>query len=448
VRDPEGWVEDDGRTIIRHAYRPLPASHFLRTPAAVALIQRGLLTPFSLSGSSQVIADRIDFPTYPWEWVPSQLFEAAHTTLEVLESAIEAGYELKDASARNVLFRSNKPEFIDHFSFQSITRSEWWAYGQFLRHFIFPLAVYKYRSIGTAAIFRAHIDGINRDLAHDLLGRKCYFNRVGLALIKSGRDAAAHAETRENNERIARIKGSHHQDLISFLRWQLASICPRLELKDSTWKKYEDERDHYPGESVNHKRETVARWIASISPACVIDLGCNQGEFSLIAANAAPCAVLAVDGDIGALERCRLRLDANQRVTTVLTSLDDINGGRGWSGTEYIGLKERLEKKSEVVMALALIHHLVIGSSIPLDRLASFLAECTKDFCIVELISPNDPQVCVLAQQRSAETGDRFSLDRQRQALLKYFSCVEEVPLPGTARTLALLRLRSANQRT
>jgi len=108
VRDPEGWVEDDGQQIIRHAYHPLPESHFLRTPSAQALVEKGILTPFSIQSPSRIAADRIDFPTYPREWVPSQLFEAARTTLEVLESAVAAGYEIKDASARNILFRSKK----------------------------------------------------------------------------------------------------------------------------------------------------------------------------------------------------------------------------------------------------------------------------------------------------------------------------------------------------
>lgn len=443
MRDPEGWVEDDGQQIIRHAYHPLPESHFLRTPSAQALVEKGILTPFSIQSPSRIAADRIDFPTYPREWVPSQLFEAARTTLEVLESAVAAGYEIKDASARNILFRSNKAEFIDHFSFQPIISKEWWAYGQFLRHFIFPLAAYRYRGISPADTYKAHLDGLEPNLAKAILGSKSLFSRVGLAFLR-GSGNIHNSSLDATRLQRPDLKRTHHKGLISFLNWQLNGIDPRPAHRRTAWKEYETERDHYPEAAILMKRETVARWLTSISPASVTDFGCNQGEFSLIAAETTRCSVLSVDADIGALEKLRQRVNSTTSISTVLASLDNIDGDQGWSGSEFRGLKSRLESRSQVVMSLALIHHLSIGFGIPIEKVAQFFAECTTEYCIVEFISPLDSQTHLIAQYRRAMPEETFSLDRQRAAFQVHFQLVEEIHLEGTQRTLALLRRNDA----
>jgi hypothetical protein len=223
------------------------------------------------------------------------------------------------------------------------------------------------------------------------------------------------------------------------LRWQLAGLhrSPRA----SMWAAYERERSHYQASDLDHKRKTIARWLRSISPSWVADLGCNKGEFSLIAADIASSGVVAIDSDMPVIEHLRTHLSLGERkpVYTVCATLDDLSPGRGWMGREYRSLVQRLGSQADVAMALALIHHLAIGCSIQLNEVAYLLAACTRRHLIVEFLDHQDPMVQELLNNRDRVDGVSFGLEAQRRAFQERFSTIEEVLLEGSSRRLALL---------
>ena len=438
MRDPIGRVEVKSDCVLRHAYDPLPVPHFLDLPIAAKLVERGLLTPFEFEDRNLIRARKVGFVTYPWEWTHNQFLQAAFVTLEVAEALLDEGHELKDASAFNILFEREQPEFCDHFSMQPIQRQQWWAYGQFLRHFVFPLSASKHRGIEPADVFKASLDGMTLESARVLLGTKRWTSRVGLALMQSVGDKVT---TKVGNTSIAaKSTKPLHKGLIDFLRWQLAGLyrAPRA----SMWSAYEHTRNHYQYTGLQQKREIVARWLGSIAPSWVADLGCNQGEFSLIAEKIATSGVIAVDSDMPSIENLRIRLTVGMRIYTVFAGLDDLPSGRGWMGHEYHGLPQRLGTNADVTMALALIHHLAIGKSIPLTQVASLMAACTQRYLIVEYLDVLDPMVIELASNRDRTDGADFTIEAQRLAFGLYFRSLEEISLKGTKRTLALLELK------
>ncbi len=435
MRDPIGRVEIVEDTVRRHAYAPLSEPHFLDTSTAAELVERGLLTPFAFESRSLVKARKVGFATYPWEWTHGQLLQAAFATLDVAEAALTEGHELKDASAFNVLFEKERPEFCDHFSTQPIQRRQWWAYGQFLRHFLFPLAVSRYLGMEPADVFKASLDGLSLETTRALLGSKCWTSRIGLALLQgqghNGPPKVAVSPGRENSPNPL------HQRLIDFLRWQLSALeqAPRI----SEWASYEETRDHYSEISLEFKRDIVARWLSFAAPHWVADLGCNRGEFSLVAAGIATVGVIAVDADMAAIGRLRAKLTNETSIYTVCANLDDLPRGRGWMGKEYPGLLERISAQADVAMALALVHHLVIGRSIPLTEVAELMAASTRRYLIVEYLEADDPmvQALLLSRDRIDDTG--FTLEDQRRAFGQRFQTIEEIVLEGSSRRLALL---------
>ncbi|KQY82824.1 class I SAM-dependent methyltransferase [Pelomonas sp. Root1444] len=435
MRDPIGRVEVTADSVLRHAYSPLPSPHFLDSPSAAELVKRGLLTPFAFEGRQLIRARKVGFTTYPWEWTHGQFLQAASTTLDVAETALAEGLELKDASALNVLFERERAEFCDHFSVQPIERRQWWAYGQFLRHFVFPLAASCHRGIEPSDVFKAGLDGLSPESARALLGTKRWTSRISIALMQSsGGNAAASSEPAASK---ATLLKPLHKGLIDFLRWQLAGLhrAPRA----SMWAAYEQTRSHYPAVDLARKRAIVARWLSGVSPSWVADLGCNQGEYSLIAADVASAGVIAVDADMPAIEHLRTRITAATPIYTVCTGLDDLPTGRGWMGREYRGLVQRLGAQADVTMALALIHHLAIGRSIPMSEVAALMAASTRRHLIVEYLEPQDPMVQELLTNRDRADGAGFTLEAQRHAFEERFRTVEEIALEGSSRRLALL---------
>lgn len=208
----------------------------------------------------------------------------------------------------------------------------------------------------------------------------------------------------------------------------------------SPWSGYTDERHHYPAGSLSAKQRQVHAWLAQLAPTSVIDLGCNTGEFTAMALDTG-AEVIAIDADHDCIDRLYRAYPDQKRLHPVLASIDDMGGGRGWAGAEHPGLPTRLAGMCDVVLMLAVLHHLAVGASIPLVQIAQLAKTCTRRWVIIEWIHQDDVQLERLAHQRCREPAE-FSLQAQRQAFLDAGFLIEsEVSLAPASRTLALLKV-------
>jgi hypothetical protein len=440
MRDPAGTTDSTGVHFVRRLSHDLPASHFLRSVNAADLVSRGLLVPFELMSERLIHSRKIGFVSYPYEWTHSQLLHAATCTLDIQESACDAGYILKDATAFNVVFDGSRAEFCDLLSFETRISRHWWAYGQFLRHFLLPLAVSRYVGQPVATHFKAALDGLSIDHARQMLGRrKRWLNRIGLALLQpTGRGGSIAPPLGTHDHKAVQT----HRGLLRFLRWQLEAVRQARQ-GPSNWGRYEDSRNHYSENALEAKRIIVGRWLSAVKPRTVIDLGCNKGEFSLMAAEYAR-EVIAIDSDEMCINHLRQRMTAvNASIQTVVADLDDPSPARGWASEEFQALVVRLSRYGDVVMALALLHHLVLGRGIAMAHVANFLAAQCRGCLIVELIAPDDEKVQEVCVSRNrTDAAEVFGLALQRSSLSVHFTMVEELPLMPGRRYLALMRRR------
>ena len=157
-RDPAGSVEvrPDG------AYRSVRAPFdveilaFLKLPLASELVAQGRLV------ASEVVSDvaaeilvlrhpRISFQSYPWEWSPGMWLAAAELTLTLCSDLVKEGWQLKDATPLNVLFRGARPVFVDVLSIERVDPHQpiWLAYGQFVRTFLLPMLAHSRLGVAT-----------------------------------------------------------------------------------------------------------------------------------------------------------------------------------------------------------------------------------------------------------------------------------------------------------
>ena len=110
-RDPQGRLYRDGDRILREIYPESlkPVLDWLCSPLAQRWMQQRRMIPTEiLSSQPEQLAllehERVFFPSYPWEWTPSQWIHAASLTLDLCEDALEGGFILKDATPLNILF--------------------------------------------------------------------------------------------------------------------------------------------------------------------------------------------------------------------------------------------------------------------------------------------------------------------------------------------------------
>ena len=69
----------------------------------------------------------------------------------------------------------------------------------------------------------------------------------------------------------------------------------------------------------------------------------------------------------------------------------------GWENRERMSILER--GPADMVLALALVHHLAISNNVPLGRVADFLAELCS-WLIIEFVPKSDPRVQRLLSTR------------------------------------------------
>jgi SAM-dependent methyltransferase len=427
--------------IVRNLRRNIVDADFLRSDLARRWAADGRIVPFQEMDAQRIQAPRLPFVTQPDEWCDAQLWTAGDLTLQLQVEAVEAGFDLKDASAWNVIFDGVRPVMCDHMSPTPLTARKWWAAGQFSRHFLLPLLVSRRRGLRGHQSFAVWRDGLPAACAARLIGPARYLSRYWPLMAEAAESAQTGAHAGEtpavmDQARIRRFRAGLHASL----RWMLDGVAARTSPATSTWSDYTDQRHHYAEQSIQLKRSQVASWLESLGPKWVADLGCNNGEFSQLAL-AAGASVVAVDGDHDAVQAMFRGGSDASRLYPVLAQLDDLSMGRGWAGREHQALGQRLLGRFDMVMMLALIHHLAIGAAIPLAEVAKFAASLTRDWLIIEFVDSDDVQLRRLCAQRGRAPED-FSAGRQRQAFVDAGFVVQgSLTLDPAPRQLVLMRL-------
>lgn len=386
--------------------------------------------------------ETVDYISYPYEWCFSQLKDAALTTLKIQALAIEHDMTLKDASAYNIQFHRGRPLLIDTLSFERYQEGQpWVAYRQFCQHFLAPLALMSYTDVRLNQLLRTNIDGIPLDLSSRLLPARSKLRfsllvHVHLHASSQNRyaDAAKGDQNKIKSARVSRVGLLGITD-------SLKSAVERLKWKltKTEWGDYYDDTN-YDNEAMEHKKALVEEYLSSVSPAPsnIQDLGANTGTFSRIGTR--HCSVISQDIDSVAVEKNYLhaRDNSETNLLPLLLDLTNPSPALGWAHDERMSLVQR--GPSDVVMALALIHHLAISNNVPLSRIAAFFNECCKSL-IVEFIPKSDSQVERLLASRE-DVFPNYTQAGFEEAFLPYFTVLRSEPIKDCQRVLYLMKAK------
>jgi len=110
------------------------------------------------------------------------------------------------------------------------------------------------------------------------------------------------------------------------------------------------------------------------------------------------------------------------------------SSGTGWENQERLSLNQR--GPADLLLALALIHHLVFSANIPLERIAGWLASLCENM-VVEFMPPEDPMIKKLLQNRLEHLP--YSLETFKSGFGKYFEFCDQKAL-GNKRILFLCK--------
>ena len=347
---------------------------------------------------------------------------------------------LRDASAYNVQFDRGRPILIDALSFERWRRGEpWVAYRQFCEHFLAPLALMAQRDVRCGLMLRDFVDGIPLGLAARLLPTSSRF-RLGLGThihLHARAQHGAASAARGRDAKSATLSPARFEALVDSLR----STVDRLSWRPTgtVWTDYETTTS-YTATAADSKARLVDALLRRATGATVWDLGANTGRYSRLAAETGRW-VLALDADAGAAERhyLDLRSAGDDRVLPLVVDLANPSPALGWAGRERRSITERAN--ADILLALALVHHIAIGGNVPLPSLSAFLAQLGRQL-IIEFVPKSDPRVAgMLAHRRDVFAG--YSLDGFRAAFGEHWKALDERPIEDSERVLFLFRRRA-----
>jgi ribosomal protein L11 methylase PrmA len=207
----------------------------------------------------------------------------------------------------------------------------------------------------------------------------------------------------------------------------------------STWTGYYAEAESYSPEALAHKKALVAEFVTRADPHSVWDLGTNTGLFSRISSDRRiPTVSFDIDPECVEASYSEVVAKGEDCLLPLLLDLTNPSPALGWANRERMSLARR--GPADMVLALALVHHLAIGNNVPLDQVAAFLRElCT--WLAVEFVPKVDPKVQLLLASRE-DIFPEYSPKGFEHSFSASFSIERQEPISGSERTLYLLRSR------
>ena len=469
-RDPAGRLFRTADSIIR-VIGPSGLADFdafSASKAARAFVERGRLvtaTPMTagdiatlrdapamadaLAGEVGAVVrhERVAFPSYPYEWPAEMLHASGLLTLDLALAAFDEGFGLKDATPWNVLFRGPTPVFVDWLSLERRDAHDptWLPYAQFVRTFLLPLIAHREFKTPLDQIFLSRRDGLEPEDVYRASGRLARLKPALLAnatlptwLSKGGAasDAKTWAPKRIDDAERARYV---LRSVFTRLRRAMVKLTPGAAA--SQWTGYMAEKSHYSDTDFAAKERFVQSALDQVRPARVLDVGCNTGHFSALAARAG-ASVVALDGDAAVAGRVWRRAEAEQLdILPLVVNVARPSPATGWRNAECPSFLARAEGHADLVLMLAVLHHLLVTERVPLRDIIHLAADLTRDAAVIEFVAPDDPMFRRLTRGRDhLHTG--LTAEAFEAACAERFEIVAAEKAQGGTRVLYRLRRR------
>lgn len=445
-RDPSGFIYEKDRTIYRFVSVAYLQDYelFVKSGLAGELLKKKLLLPFTElaenhTGRSDwyktLQPQQLPFLSYAWEWSFEQLKDAALTTLNICRLALQKGMILKDATPTNIQLVEGKYKLIDTLSFEKYKEGEAWiAYRQFCECFLNPLLIAVYTRMEVHKLVLSYPDGVPAAVASSLLPFKTKFKasvylHVHLQAKISGKQST---EQKQTNRKISK---RNIEQILENLHSCISGLS--LPQQTTTWNNYYSETilsEQY----FTEKKKTVSSILESLEYNSILDLGANEGEFSLLCSKDAK--VISTDFDSDCINRFYKRVKEEKRtnIYPLVVDLTYPSPSMGWMNEERPAFFKRT--KVDVCMALALIHHLAIAKNITFEQLAVFFASVCNTL-IIEFVPKSDPKVKELLTWRE-DIFEKYTVDEFEAVFCGEFTLQKKEKIKDSERIFFLFQTK------
>ena len=428
-------------------------TQILEHPTIIKLMDDGILIPtrrssIKIKGHDLVLEHPLlPLVSYPFEWTPNMYRDATVNILRLNLELLKAGYCTHDAHLWNVVFDGITPRFVDFTSIiKALPGNRWRAKKQFNDFCLNPLLIMEAGYPTTARslmreIFYYPDPAFVNKLLKIPVNPFYIFKQINATTYGYARQFAAKlspdtkniikkfiGEAKKMSATLEKVNGSDIVDVQKVLK-KISALT--LSPKIAQWSEYysgKNELPIYDGnlDVLNSIRNStpkhlfISEVLQKIKPMTVLDMGCNRGLYSQIAALQG-ARVVGVDMDERALDDMyldskRLKTNALPLYINTVAPAEAI----GFKEMPFPSVTKRLQ--SELVMCLALVHHLVFKTTkMSFAHIAKLFDTYSEKYLLVEFIPKEDIHI----RDWYTEDFDWYHLDNFKLALSEYFPKIE-----------------------
>lgn len=445
-RDPSGFIFERDAVLYRQVNQCYRENFELLHQSGLyeKLVQLQLLIPHETINEQLTTDDdyyvtirpeKIQFISYPWEWSFDMLKDAALLTLRLVKESVAAGMILKDATPFNIQWHKGKLILIDSLSFEKYNANEpWIAYRQFCENFLAPLLLMHHSGFSLHQIQLAWPDGVPLNVAASLLPNKTKFSLHTYLHI--------HLQAKLSSKAAKKKKQAP-----AFSKQKLTNLITSLELlirklkapqKPTTWSVYYEEaaqRKNY----IEEKSKLIHKWVsAEAEIKSGADLGANEGFFSELLAKQ-NIEMLAADMDAACINSLYLKIKKEQikNIQPLILNLANPSPAMGFQNRERESFADRL--RVQLLLALALIHHLAIGRNIPFEKMAGWFSSLAP-FLIIEFVPKEDEKVQEMLAQKK-DIYDQYTQQEFENIFSRHYQILQKEKIGNSGRTLYFMKV-------
>lgn len=354
----------------------------------------------------QLFPENIQFQSYPFEWSYSQWRKAILAYLKINNIALKYGMILKDATPYNFYLFGGNAIMFDTSSFIFFHENDKWiAYRQFCEEFLSPIALMYYNGAQWSKLTMANLKGMPLNFVSENLPIKSWFNLTTLLHIhfhsKFSTTNKLELKNNRNNKGFTLEKVKTLQKMIFYTisKWK------RVRQKTNHWSNYY-EKNIESQEYLKDKEVTVRKWLEKIKPETILDLGANTGKFSFIAAEYSK-RVISLEADENCVDVIESNISKNTKnVFTLVGNVAEPSPNLGLMNSEIENIYNRCN--SELVLGLALFHHLHIFNKLSFEQIISSFSCFATNYLIIEFIEKNDNKINFMKNNISDYSKEKF----------------------------------------
>ena len=328
--------------------------------------------------------------------------------------------------------------FIDVGSFERACPGEpWLGYRQFCMLFLYPLLLESYRGIPFQPWLRGSLEGIHPAEARSLLrGRDTLRGGVFKHVALHAKLERSHADSTKDVRKELRDAGFAKELIEANLKGleKLVKGLAAARRADGVERLRDDvqllRRGHARQGGVRARRRPPAAAVARLGPgrerrAVLADRG--RGLRRTRSPSTSTTA-----WSTGSTARSHRKTGARSFRSSGTSRIR--HQGSGWRGRERLPLEQR--GTPDLVLALALVHHLMISRTIPQRELVDWFAALGSEL-VVEFPDRDDVMVKrLLARKREGRTPTTTRIDFERALGSRFDDRSSSVELPSGTRTL------------